>query len=205
MRNKGITMIQIVITIIIMIILLVISIFYGQNVTSEARLATVYNEITENNVLSHDLLEGNYLRCGLLTDVTLLDNYPCKFTSYLAREHRWIRGDWQLLAWLKRNNNKLNLISKFKIYDNLRRSILPITQFILFFVLISLFIPIFYTILDKVIFKKSQNLEIVNAYKNFSLDFIGLKGEFVKTMLNFFFLPSDAYNSLNAIVKTIYR
>ncbi len=68
MRNKGITMIQIVITIIIMIILLVISIFYGQNVTSEARLATVYNEITEieSAIEEYDLLgdikvEGNTL------------------------------------------------------------------------------------------------------------------------------------------------
>lgn len=175
-------------------------------------------EISENEVLSHDLLEGNYLRCGLLTDTILLDNFPYKFTSYMMREHRWIRGDWQLLKWLKRDRNKINLISKYKIYDNLRRSMLPIMQFILFFIafitnnvglmiidLVSLFIPILYSLIDKVLFKKSQNLGIINAYKNFSLDFTGIKGEFIKTSLNFAFLPTYAYMSVNAIVKTIYR
>ena len=176
------------------------------------------DEIKENEVLSHDLLEGNYLRCGLLTDTILLDKYPYKFTSYLLREHRWIRGDWQLLKWLKRDKEKINLISKYKIYDNLRRSILPITQFILFFIslitenaylmiinLVSVFISIIYSIIDKVIFKRTQTFEIINAYKNFSIDFSGIKGEFIKVCLNFAFLPTYAYMSGNAIVKTLYR
>ena len=52
-------------------------------------------EIPENTVLSHDLLEGNYLRCGLATDIVLLDDYPSKYISYITRLSRWIRGDWQ--------------------------------------------------------------------------------------------------------------
>ena len=195
------------------------AIFTGKGIYDlEVYSEIMRNEIEENTVLSHDLLEGNYLRCGLLTDVMLLDNYPYKFTSYILREHRWIRGDWQLLKWLRREKDNINLISKYKIYDNLRRSILPIAQFILFFVsliennvflmildLISLFLPILYTVLDKVIFKKSQDLEIINAYKNYSVDFSGFKGEFLKISLNFIFLPTYAYISLNAIIKTIYR
>lgn len=93
----------------------------------------VYNkildgEIEENTVLSHDLLEGNFLRCGLLTDVMLLDGYPLRYISYILRNHRWIRGDWQIIKWLK--NSRLNEISKFKILDNIRRSLVDATAFV---------------------------------------------------------------------------
>lgn len=92
----------------------------------------VYNqilegEICENTVLSHDLLEGNFLRCGLLTDVMLLDGYPLRYIPYILRNHRWTRGDWQIIKWL--NSNRLNEISKFKIFDNLRRSLVNVTAF----------------------------------------------------------------------------
>ena len=79
------------------------------------------SEIPENKVLSHDLLEGSYLRCGLVTDVMLMDGYPTKYASFMNRLARWTRGDWQIISWL--NNKKLNLLSKFKIFDNLRRSL----------------------------------------------------------------------------------
>ena len=178
----------------------------------------LYSEIEENKVLSHDLLEGNYLRCGLISDVMLLDNFPSKFTAYIDRYHRWVRGDWQLLSWLRREKTNLNLISKFKIYDNLRRSILPIFQVILFFVslylnngflmiidLASMFLSILFSFLDKVIFKKSQNPEIVNAKRNFSINYSGIKGEIVNLVLNFLFLPTIFYFSLDAIIRTLYR
>ncbi len=54
----------------------------------------------ENHVLSHDLIEGNYARCGLLTDTELFDDFPARYNAYARREHRWVRGDWQLLPWL---------------------------------------------------------------------------------------------------------
>lgn len=98
------------------------------------------NEIPENTVLSHDLLEGSYLRCGLATDIFLLDGCPAKYNSYILRLHRWIRGDWQLINWLRHDStvkngskkkNPLNKLSKFKIFDNLRRSLVPIFSFLL--------------------------------------------------------------------------
>ena len=58
------------------------------------------DEIPENTVLSHDLLEGSYLRCGLATDILVLDGFPYKYSSYIARNHRWIRGDWQIAKWI---------------------------------------------------------------------------------------------------------
>ena len=85
----------------------------------------LHKQIPENTVLSHDLLEGNYLRCGLATDIVLLDNNPSKYISYMNRMARWIRGDWQVSGWL-RGKSPLNLLSKFKILDNLRRSLIPV-------------------------------------------------------------------------------
>ena len=78
------------------------------------------NQIKENTVLSHDLLEGNILRCGLATDIVLLDSYPSNYNSYKIRKHRWIRGDVQLIPYLKEH---MNLLSKYKIVDNLNRNL----------------------------------------------------------------------------------
>src|SRR5205814_400715 len=54
----------------------------------------------ENRILSHDLLESVYARCGLVSDVTLYEEYPSRYESDAVRRHRWIRGDWQILPWL---------------------------------------------------------------------------------------------------------
>lgn len=107
------------------------------------------NEIPENTVLSHDLLEGNYLRCGLVTDVMIMDGYPTSYNSFKARMHRWIRGDFQIYSWIKNNiidkkelkkKNPLNFLSKYKIFDNLIRAILPISSMLL--IIITLIINI---------------------------------------------------------------
>ena len=93
------------------------------------------NEIPENTVLSHDLLEGSYLRCGLATDILLIDGYPSKYTSFMNRLSRWTRGDWQIIKWSIKG--PLNLLSKYKIFDNLRRSLFEVSIMLLiaFFVL----------------------------------------------------------------------
>ena len=100
-------------------------IFTGKGIFDiQAYSKILKNEIPENTVLSHDLLEGCYLRCGLGSDILLMDGYPTKYTSFMSRLSRWIRGDWQIIKWLK--NKKLNILSKFKILDNLRRSLFEI-------------------------------------------------------------------------------
>lgn len=100
------------------------------------------NKIPENTVLSHDLLEGCYLRCGLSSDILLMDGYPTKYTSFMARLARWIRGDWQIAKWIR--NSKLNLLSKYKIFDNLRRSLLEISVIIceIYFLILDIFFKI---------------------------------------------------------------
>jgi cyclic beta-1,2-glucan synthetase len=87
----------------------------------------------ENQILSHDLIEGTYARCGLLSDTELFDDFPARYHAYARREHRWVRGDWQLLPWLGRRvpttngsrANPLPLVERWKLLDNLRRSLVP--------------------------------------------------------------------------------
>ncbi|MGH8506448.1 MAG: glucoamylase family protein, partial [Stenotrophobium sp.] len=90
--------------------------------------------LPENLILSHDLLEGAYSRAGLLSDVLLYEDYPAGYSADVSRRHRWIRGDWQIVAWLlpwvpgfKKHiqRNPISVLSRFKILDNLRRSLVP--------------------------------------------------------------------------------
>ncbi|HMB07044.1 MAG TPA: glycosyltransferase family 2 protein, partial [Isosphaeraceae bacterium] len=87
----------------------------------------------EDRILSHDLIEGNYARCGLATDIELFDDFPARYHAYARREHRWVRGDWQLLPWIGRrvpspagrSANPLPAVERWKLLDNLRRSLVP--------------------------------------------------------------------------------
>ncbi len=92
-------------------------------------------QVRQNTLLSHDLFEGIYGRAALVTDIVLYEDYPSRYLVYVHRLHRWIRGDWQLLPWLfpivRTQNglarNRLSAINLWKIFDNLRRSLLPPT------------------------------------------------------------------------------
>ena len=86
------------------------------------------NTFPDNLILSHDLLEGSYLRTGYVSDIEVIDDFPSSFLTDITRHHRWARGDTQILYWLfnrvkNKNNetvkNPLNLLSKFKILDNI--------------------------------------------------------------------------------------
>src|SRR5688572_10128980 len=90
------------------------------------------DRIPENHLLSHDLFEGIHGRCGLVTDVVLFEDYPPHYLVYTDRMHRWVRGDWQLLPWLANRvphrtkgsaRNTLSTIDRWKLFDNLRRSL----------------------------------------------------------------------------------
>ncbi|PKN95371.1 MAG: cellobiose phosphorylase [Chloroflexi bacterium HGW-Chloroflexi-6] len=90
------------------------------------------DRVPENAVLSHDMFEGLHGRCGLVTDIALFEDYPHHYLAFVSRMHRWVRGDWQLLPWLmshvphKKNGkliNDLSLLDRWKILDNLRRSL----------------------------------------------------------------------------------
>ena len=177
------------------------------------------NAIPENTVLSHDLLEGCYLRCGLASDILLMDGYPTKYNSFMTRLSRWIRGDWQIIRWLK-NSSPLNLLSKYKIFDNLRRSLFEISIIISFIytnivgiifnknvtlvntILVGIsVIPFLLEILNLLIFKKEGE----EKQKTFTPKISGYTGVFFRGILIFGCLPHKAYISLKAVMKTIYR
>ena len=88
----------------------------------------------EQRILSHDLLEGAHVRVGLASDIELLDDFPADYLTYSNRQHRWIRGDWQIAGWClpkvpgpdgNHVDNPLSILNRWKIFDNLRRSLVP--------------------------------------------------------------------------------
>ena len=94
-----------------------------------------------NAILSHDLIEGAYSRTGLITEVEIIDDYPSHFSAHSRRKHRWVRGDWQIMRWLfskvpdatgEKVDNPLSFLSRWKILDNLRRSVIEAATFLLF-------------------------------------------------------------------------
>jgi cyclic beta-1,2-glucan synthetase len=172
---------------------------------------TMKNEIPENTVLSHDLLEGSYARTALVTDIELVDGYPAYYNSSSKRLHRWVRGDWQLLPWLKKSS-PLSLLSKWKIVDNLRRSLLSPSIIILIIMGLTV-LPknapwltlAFISVLCPIMFDVSE--AVTAPIKGISLSgrLTGIKMVFEQFLLIFSFLTYQAYLMLDAIIRTLYR
>ena len=183
----------------------------------------------ENRILSHDLLEGCYARAGLLSDVQLYEEYPSRYSADVARRHRWIRGDWQLLRWLlpclpglrrgqdKRcRKNLLSGLSRWKLFDNLRRSLVPsaLTLLLLFgwAVLAS---PWFWTlsVIGIILFPSlvPSFLEMLRKPDNVLMgqhlaDVMRSAGRrLVQAAFTLVCLPYEAFFSLDAIVRTLWR
>ena len=116
----------------------------------------LYGRFPRNSLLSHDLIEGAYARVGLTTDISVIEDYPSHYSAYSRRKHRWLRGDWQIVEWLTdrvpdesgaKVPNPISLVSRWKILDNLRRSLVEPATCLLF--LFSWFItdhPVLWTI-----------------------------------------------------------
>ena len=184
------------------------------------------NHFPENAILSHDLLESTYLRSALLTDIELFDEYPTTYLNYSKRNHRWIRGDWQILQWLfpnvpapdgKKQKNPINIVSKWKIFDNLRRSLNP-AALIIFLLLGWFLLPGSALIWTAAVF----GIVAFPIYSSFSTDIfrrparVGWKLYFekiradikintIQAVTSFLFLPHQALVSLDAIFRTLYR
>lgn len=184
------------------------------------------DRIPDNTVLSHDLIEGCHLRAGLVSDIELVDGYPARYNSYAARQHRWVRGDWQLLPWLAgrvRNRegskieNRLSGLSKWKILDNLRRSLLFPSLLLLFlsgmgvlpgddlvwtgfaiFVAVS---PLTTGLLNSLL---AGSLKFKPG-KNNSTAITGIKAACYQSLLLFMFIPYQSYLMLDAIIRTVFR
>ncbi len=180
--------------------------FTGKGIYDLAVFHQVTEDFPENTILSHDLLEGLYARTGLVTDIELIDGFPAKYHSFVRRLHRWVRGDWQILPWLFK---PLPLISRWKIFDNLRRSLEAATQallillgFVLFpgqpwvwagLVLLNLLIPVMLGVINHFLDRSG---------KNGPLD---LLESLTQVFLLLAFLPFQAYVQLDAIARSLYR
>lgn len=205
-------------------------IFTGKGIYDLEIFSTVLaNEIPENTVLSHDLLEGNYLRCGLASDIVLMDGYPNSYLSFKTRLHRWIRGDFQIVKWAgnkivnrkgREKENPFNSLSKYKIIDNLIRAITPIftllslllvygmTMFwnikiggIVTLLIASIFIATLLDMVNRIVYRKEGQ----SYQKTFAPRIPSIVASIVRGILALMALPDKAYYSTNAISKTIYR
>ena len=178
-----------------------------------------------NRILSHDLLEGCYARSGLLSDVELYEEFPARYGADVARRRRWIRGDWQLAGWLRRRvkgpdgrreRNPLSMLSQWKIFDNLRRSLVPIaltallvlgwaalsptwfwTAMVLGILLIPSVIGLFSDLADKPAeLPLTPHLAAVTRTARRHL---------AQALLALTFLPYEAFVCLDAVVRTLGR
>lgn len=184
------------------------------------------NAIPDNVVLSHDLLEGSYIRCGLVSDIILIDGYPWRFQAYAKREHRWLRGDWQIFRWLlpkvrnkygRRVKNPLDILEKWKIFDNLRRSLVKPALLICLFTAFHLPAELGVLLGGIVLATLLTNLLIATvewfAGKGFQFTaqrfhatmVHGLEGAFYQTIIQFLVLPYEAYLTIDAILRVGWR
>ena len=182
------------------------------------------DKIPENLVLSHDLLEGNYLRCGFVSDIELIDDFPSKFLVDSTRHSRWARGDVQISGWLKRyiNNNgirqknPISILGKWKIFDNIRRIFInPALLIIIFsyflcknspiwwmlFVALVIMLPIFFYLKERFYLQKDKELK----FKYYSHMMFGEKALLLRTIITFVNIPYYTYLYLEATFKSLYR
>ena len=109
--------------------------FVGKGIYDvDAFQAALHGRVPDNRLLSHDLFEGNFARAALATDIEVLDEQPATYEVVASRQHRWLRGDWQLLPWLMprvpvrgggSRVSDLRALDYWKLLDNLRRSLVP--------------------------------------------------------------------------------
>ena len=186
---------------------------------------TLKGRFAENRILSHDLLEGCYTRSGLLSDVLLFEEYPASYSIDVKRRHRWVRGDWQLLPWLlpiiprvngASRKNPLSLLSWWKIFDNLRRSLVPLALTVLlllgwtilsspwFWTLAVIGIILIPTLITAVvsIFQKPKETLLNQHIRATRQTIFRQLYQVAFTLIS---LPYEAYFNLDAILRTCWR
>ena len=200
--------------------------FVGKGIYDLETFEKVLGEtFPDNLILSHDLLEGNYLRVGYVSDIEMIDDFPSKFLTDVTRHHRWARGDVQIIGWLfnkvrnKKNrkvNNPINLLGKYKILDNIVRMFLhPMLLLILIcailftdvsplwwigFVVLEIAIPIIFFLYGK-IYRDGKEKKTI-YYKNL---FFGGKSILLRSYIVFATLPYYTKLYMDAFFRTLYR
>jgi cyclic beta-1,2-glucan synthetase len=191
----------------------------------DAFTAALEGRVPDNALLSHDLFEGLHARTGLVTDVEVVDDYPSSVLAHARRQHRWTRGDWQILWWLfpfvptraGLARNRLPLISRWKILDNLRRTqVAPATVVLLLLawtvlpgsaalwtaaVVASLAFPLYPLVVEALAGPRPH--QPLRAFlRGFAEDAMVGSG---RVLLHLAFLANQAYVAAHAIVVTLVR
>ncbi|MFA5262722.1 MAG: glucoamylase family protein [Opitutaceae bacterium] len=180
----------------------------------------------ENTILSHDLLESCHARSALVSDVELYEEHPSRYNVDIDRRHRWIRGDWQITQWLlprvpgsdvRRIANPLSVLSQWKIFDNLRRSLVPVA---LMFLLLGAWLllpelgglgPLLIVALVALPGLLSASVDVFRKPDDlpWAMHLRGVAGSCGRQLCQIFltlaFLPYDAFISLDAIGRTLLR
>jgi cyclic beta-1,2-glucan synthetase len=195
------------------------------------------DRLVDNRILSHDLLEGCYARSGLISDVQLVEEPPSRYDADVKRRHRWIRGDWQIIGWLMpwlkvpmtevasdgkthtrivRIGNPLSALSRWKMVDNLRRSLVPTALTALFVLgwsvlqppwlwtvagLAVLFVPPLIAMVVSLLRKPEQ----LRLRQHLSAVVPATWTSLGQATLSLACLPYEAAFSLDAVARTLWR
>ena len=174
--------------------------------------------VPENAVLSHDLFEGIFARCGLVSDVEFFDDFPSNAQVAASRQHRWARGDWQLLPWVfGRTERGISIINRWKMLDNLRRTLVPAACVALLlaswaqpqapqgvwvaFVLVTVAFPGLLSLLAGM-GPRAREVSLTNHLRAFGAD---LKHSFTHAFISMITLAFQAWLMLDAIARTLTR
>ncbi len=202
-------------------------IFTGKGIYELETLHAVLNRrFPRNALLSHDLIEGAYARAGLVTDVELIDDYPSHYSAYSRRKHRWVRGDWQIVQWMfgrvpeesgRMVPNPISFLSRWKILDNLRRSL--VDPFLFLYFLAAWMVlpgsPVYWTVLMLVLLVAPALLQFVVSLLRMATAtsqtmtigeaIAGLGRNLLITLLNLLLLPHQALLGFDAILRSLVR
>jgi cyclic beta-1,2-glucan synthetase len=200
--------------------------FIGKGIYDVDAFSEVLNDrFPENRILSHDLVEGCYARSGLLSDILLFEEYPASYQADVSRRSRWIRGDWQLIPWLlpilprfngAPRKNPLSLLSRWKILDNLRRSLIPFALTLLlfagwtilsspwFWTLIVIGIILIPSLIHSVVYliQKPEEVLLRQHIKGAAESVLSQLYQSAFVLVS---LPYEAYYSLDALLRTCWR
>lgn len=185
----------------------------------------LHNRFPENRILSHDLLEGSYVRCGYASDIQLYEGYPSRYSADVARRHRWIRGDWQIGNWFlpwvpgadkRLHANPISLLSRWKIFDNLRRSIVAMAFLALIIMAWTVLRdPLFWTVCITAIilvppflmslWQAIQRPPEVDRSQHLGTTLAGASKGIQQAIFSLVCLPYEAFYSADAIARTLWR
>lgn len=198
------------------------AIFHGKGIYDiDAIEKTMGGRIPPNIVLSHDLLEGLYARVGIASGAHIFEGFPSNYREHMQRLHRWVRGDWQIMSWIVRPRGKdFSLIARYRIFDNLRRSLLPVAAALA--VLFSAFSASEVAVWSIVVLPALGSGQLVSAMLNitgrtvdwrsrvslfarFESLVVGFGIALAKTFLLGVFVLHNAVVTLDAIVRSMWR